>query len=115
MASSAQLSGWVSVEGTRAGSAGRYHLFLSETGQPLTKGGITLLFDRLRNRAGIMNQHVTASLLRDTFATRYMQAGGNPQGLQELMGYEGMAPIRQYLRWSDQVLREQAQQEIEEG
>jgi site-specific recombinase XerC len=37
--------------------------------------------------------------LRPSFAFRYLQAGGDPQGFQELMGYEGLAPVRPYLRW----------------
>jgi site-specific recombinase XerD len=45
--------------------------------------------------------------LRHSFALRYLQAGGNPQGLRELMGYEGMAPVRQYLHWYDQLLHRQ--------
>ena len=42
-----------------------------------------------------------------------LQAGGNARGLQALLGYEGMAPVRQYLRWYDQLLHEQTQQETE--
>jgi site-specific recombinase XerD len=62
-------------------------LFLSETGGPLTKSGVTLLFGRLRKRAGITGEGVTASLLRKSFAMRYLQAGGNPLTLQRLLGY----------------------------
>ncbi|HEX4205707.1 MAG TPA: hypothetical protein VHZ51_16220 [Ktedonobacteraceae bacterium] len=52
-------------------------------------------------------------MLRHSFALRYLRTGGNPQGLQALLGYEGMAPVRQYLRWYEQVLQEQVQQETE--
>jgi site-specific recombinase XerD len=48
----------------------------------------------------------TGILSVNSFALRYLQAGGDPQGLQALMGYEGMAPIRQYLRWYDQLLHD---------
>jgi site-specific recombinase XerD len=41
--------------------------------------------------------------LRHGFALRYLQAGGNPRGLQALLGYEGMAPVRQYLHWQNQL------------
>jgi hypothetical protein len=47
-------------------------------------------------------------------AMRYLQARGNPRGLQELLGYAGMAPVRQYLRWYDQWLHERTQQVSEE-
>ena len=65
------------------------------------------MFARFRQQAGVSEEAITPQILRHSFALRYLQAGGNPQGLQELMGYEGMAPIRHYLRWHDQLLHEQ--------
>jgi site-specific recombinase XerC len=53
-------------------------------------------------------------MLRHSFALRYLQAGGNPRGLQELLGYEGMAPVRQYLRWQDQLFHYQTHHKGEE-
>jgi hypothetical protein len=32
-----------------------------------------------------------------------------------LLAYEGMAPVRQYQRWYDQVLHDQMQKGTEEG
>jgi len=94
--------------------AGGDPLFGSQGKQPLTRNGMTMLFARFRKRAGISETKITPQVLRHSFALRYLQAGGNPQGLQELLGYEGMAPVRQYLRWYDQLLHEQTQQEREE-
>jgi site-specific recombinase XerD len=62
------------------------YLFLSERGRPLTKNGIMHVFERLKNRAGITGKQVTASLLRKNFAARYLQAGGDRDSLQELLG-----------------------------
>jgi len=64
-------------------------LFLSETGHPLTKSGVNLLFARLRERAGITRKGVTAALLRESFAVRYLRAGGDLDTLQELLGQQG--------------------------
>jgi len=86
------------------GRVGEDHLFLSESRQALTISGVALLFVRLRRRADITNTQISPQVLRHSFALRYLQAGGNPYGLQALMGYEGMAPVRQYLRWYDQLL-----------
>jgi len=94
--------------------AGGDPLFGSRGKQPLTRNGVTMVFARFRTRAGISEEAITPQVLRHSFALRYLQAGGNPQGLQELMGYEGMAPIRQYLRWHDQLLHEQMQKGTEE-
>lgn len=66
---------------------GQDHLFLSETGRPLTKNGVVLLFGRLRKRAGMRRKSVNPSLLRESFALRYLQTGGEPFILQELLGY----------------------------
>jgi site-specific recombinase XerD len=82
-------------------------LFFSEQDHALTKNGVTSLVSRLQQRAGMSDVAITPQLLRHSFALRYLQAGGNPQGLQELLGYEGMAPVRQYLRWQQQLFHNQ--------
>ncbi len=89
-------------------------LFGSQGKQPLTKNGVTMVFARFRKRAGISETTISPQILRHSFALRYLQAGGNPAGLQELLGYEGMAPVRQYLRWYDQLLHDQMQKGTEE-
>ncbi len=93
--------------------AGGDPLFGSQDKQPLTKNGVTMVFARFRKRARVREIRITPQILRYSFALRYLQAGGSPQVLQELLGYEGMAPVRQYLRWSDQLLHEQTQEETE--
>jgi site-specific recombinase XerD len=89
-------------------------LFFSERGQALTKSSLTSLLNRVRTRVGVSETVITPQNLRHSFALRYLQAGGEPQGLQALMGYEGMAPVTQYLRWHDQLLHRQTQQRTEE-
>ncbi|HEX4204111.1 MAG TPA: tyrosine-type recombinase/integrase, partial [Ktedonobacteraceae bacterium] len=88
-------------------------LFCSKQKQSLTRNGVTMVFARFRKRAGISEISFSPQSLRHGFVLRYLQAGGNPRGLQELLGYEGMAPVRQYLRWYDQLFHKQTQQEIE--
>ncbi|GHO96466.1 hypothetical protein KSF_065140 [Reticulibacter mediterranei] len=61
-------------------------LFLSEADRPLTKSRITLLFDRLKQRAGITRKGVGPALLRESFAMRYLQTGGDLDALWELLG-----------------------------
>ena len=88
-------------------------LFVSERGHGLTKSCLTSLMSRLRTRASCSETVMTPQNLRHSFALRYLRAGGDPQSLQALMGYEGMAPIRQYLRWHDQWLHDQMQKGTE--
>ena len=94
--------------------AGGDPLFGSQGKQPLTRNGVTMVFARFRTRAGISETTMSPQMLRHSFALRYLQAGGNPRGLQALLGYEGMAPVRQYLRWQDQLFHNQTQNKSEE-
>ena len=89
--------------------AGGDPLFASQGKQPLTRNGVAMVFARLRTRAGISDITMSPQVLRHSFALRYLQAGGNPRGLQELLGYVDMAPVRQYLRWHDQLFHNQTQ------
>ena len=89
-------------------------MFGSREKQPLTRNGVTMVFARFRTRAGLSDIPMSPQILRHSFALRYLQAGGNPRGLQALMGYEGMAPVRQYLRWQNQLFHNQKQNKSEE-
>ena len=94
--------------------AGGDPLFGSEGKQTLTANGVSMVFARLRTRVGVCDTTISPQILRHSFAFRYLQAGGNARGLQELLGYEGMAPVRQYLLWQDQLFHHQAQNKSDE-
>lgn len=81
-------------------------LFVSETGRPLTENGIVLLFDRLRKRAGIARTEVNPTLLRDNFAVRYLQTGGDLLALRELMGQEECVVVKRSLRMPEKAFGE---------
>jgi site-specific recombinase XerD len=71
-------------------------LFLSERRQPLTPNAITLLFQRLSQRAEMTGKGISPSLLRDSFAVRYLQQGGHPKTLQKLLGLTDRAALKRY-------------------
>ncbi len=83
------------------------HLFLSETRAPLTKNGITLLFARLKKRAGITGRRVSPHILRHTFAIRYLVLGNDPFSLQELLGHEDMTTVKLYMHMNDETIQSQ--------
>jgi site-specific recombinase XerD len=91
----------LAADGEQAGN-NREPLFLSETGCALTKSVVTLLFGRLRKRAGITREGVTAKRLRESFAVRYLRAGGEREALRELLGQEESASFQRYLQMSDE-------------
>jgi len=83
------------------------HLFLSETRQPLTKNGITLLFARLKKRAGIRGKRISPHIFRHTFAIRYLILGNDPFSLQELLGHEDMTTVKNYMHMNDETIQAQ--------
>ena len=66
-------------------------LFLSETGHAMTENGIVSVFGRLRERAGVTREEIGPTLVRDSFAVRYLQAGGDVFTLRDLLGHQESA------------------------
>src|SRR6266699_914797 len=89
------------------GSAGEDHLFLSETRLPLTKNGVTLLFKRIRERAGITDKRIRPHIFRHSFAIRYLVLGNDPFSLQELLGHEDMTTVKNYMHMNDETIQAQ--------
>jgi integrase/recombinase XerD len=89
------------------GQAGEDHLLLSERRRPLTKNGLTLLFARLKQRAGIRGKRVSPHILRHTFAIRYLVLGNDPFSLQELLGHEDMTTVKYYMHMNDATIQAQ--------
>lgn len=89
------------------GRLGEDHLFLTETRQPLTKNGITLLFVRLKQRVGITGKRISPHIFRHTFAIRSLKLGQDPFSLQELLGHEDMTTVKLYMHMNDEKIQEQ--------
>jgi site-specific recombinase XerD len=80
----------------KGGRTGEDALFFSETRHPLTVNATSLIFTRLNTRAGITGKHISPSMLRDTFAVRFLQAGVDPGVLQKLLGLEDPVSVKRY-------------------
>ena len=89
------------------GQPGGDHLFLSETRKPLTKNSMTLLFARLKKRAGITGKRISPHIFRHTFAIRYLVLGNDPFSLQALLGHEDMTTVKNYMHMNDQTIQDQ--------
>jgi site-specific recombinase XerD len=89
------------------GSMGEDHLFLSETRLPLSTNGVSLLFKRIRVRAGITDKRISPHIFRHSFAVRFLTLGNDPFSLQELLGHEDMATVRYYMHLNDELLQSQ--------
>jgi len=99
------------ARGQERGQAEGAYLFLSERDRPLTPNAITLLFCRLKTRAGITKKRVRPSVLRDTFAVEYLQSGGKPETLCEILGLADVAAVKRYQRLIDRLIENETQKE----
>jgi len=70
-------------------------LFRTCEGEPITDNTIAMLFARLRRRSGIARLH--PHLLRHTFATNYLIAGGDVFTLQQILGHTTLEMTRRYV------------------
>lgn len=89
------------------GCPGEDHVFLSEVGQALTVYGMEMLFKRLRARSGLIGKRISPHIFRHTFAVRYLMLGGDIFSLQELLGHEDIATIKNYMHLNDTNVQEQ--------
>ena len=56
-------------------------------------------------------EQVTPSLLRDSFAVRYLQADGEPEVLRAILGLTGMESVKRYEQISTQKIEDEPQKE----
>ena len=71
-------------------------LLLTERLHPLTKNSLILMFKRLSQRAGFTRRPICSSMLRDTYAIRFLQAGGRLAALREQLGVADLASVKRY-------------------
>ena len=90
------------------GNPNEDHVFLSEGGFALTRRGIDMLFQRLRRRVDLpKGKRISPHIFRHTFAVRYLMLGGDIYTLQELLGHEDIATIKNYMHLNDALIQEQ--------
>jgi site-specific recombinase XerC len=82
-------------------------LLLTERRHPLTKNSLTLLFLRLSQRAGFAREPICPSMLRDTYAIRFLRTGGELAALQEQLGVADLASVKRYQHFCEQRRQEQ--------
>ena len=71
-------------------------LLLTERRHPLTTNSLTLLLKRLSQRAGFIRTPICPSMLRDTYAIRFVQAGGDLTALREQLGIADLVSVKRY-------------------
>ncbi len=77
--------------------------FLCIDGAPVTDNTLKDLFRKLKHRAEIPRLH--PHLLRHTFATRYLENGGNIYSLQTILGHTSLEMVKRYLHLANTRIR----------
>ena len=70
-------------------------LFVKDTLIPLQQSTIKQLFRKLKTRAGI--PRLRPHLLRHSFATRYLENGGDIYSLQQILGHTSLEMVKRYV------------------
>lgn len=70
-------------------------LFVSEELIPIDYDCVKTLFQRLKKQSNIPRLH--AHLLRHTFATRYLENGGDIYSLQNILGHSTLEMVKKYV------------------
>ncbi|GAC1354995.1 MAG: hypothetical protein NVS4B11_24840 [Ktedonobacteraceae bacterium] len=90
------------------GNPNEDHVFLGEGGFPFTRHGVNMFFQRIRKRADLpKDKRISPHIFRHTFAVRYLMLGGDIYSLQELLGHEDIATIKNYMHLNDVLVQEQ--------
>lgn len=70
-------------------------LFVKDTLIPIKESTVKQLFRKLKSRSGISRLH--PHLLRHTFATRYIERGGDIYSLQSILGHTSLEMVKKYV------------------
>jgi integrase/recombinase XerC/integrase/recombinase XerD len=79
----------------RPGCAQTDRVFLMSDLRPITESTVKQLFRKLKKRVGI--PRIKAHLLRHTFATRYLENGGDIYSLQQILGHTSLEMVKRYV------------------
>jgi len=74
-------------------------LFVHDDGTPISENTIKNIFRRLKKTTGIRRLH--PHLLRHTFATRFLENGGNIYDLKDMLGHTTLKQVQTYLHMAN--------------
>ena len=93
----------------------RDRLLLTEQRHPLPKKSLTLLLKRLSQRAAFTKTPICPSMLRDTYAIRFLQAGAELTALQKQLGVADLVWVKRYQDCCKQGVRSERPKGMQKG
>ena len=78
-------------------------VFLQRDLSPVTDNTLRLMFRRLKIQSAI--PRLRAHLLRHTFATSFLQQGGDMYTLQQILGHTSLEMVKRYVNFTPEKLR----------
>lgn len=73
-------------------------VFVQRDLAPITDNTLRLVFRRLKTQANI--PRIRAHLLRHTFATKFLQNGGDVYSLQQILGHTSLEMVKRYVHFT---------------
>jgi len=97
------LRRWLEVRGFPEGDT---PFFLTRDGNRLDLRNVERIVERIVQRARLGSVHITPHILRHTFATHFIQNGGDPFSLQRILGHSDIKTTMIYVNLAGVGLRE---------
>ncbi|KEF34854.1 integrase [Deinococcus sp. RL] len=89
----------------KARHPGVAELFLSRSGLPMTRSGVSLLMSRLSAEAGFERAQTSPHTFRRGFAVEFLRNGGDVFTLQQILGHSSLEMTRRYVTFLDEDLK----------
>jgi len=97
------LRRWIDVRGVSCPDPA---FFITSNGHRHDLRNVERIIERLAKKAGLNGVRVTPHILRHTFATHYIQNGGDPFSLQRILGHSDIKTTMIYVNLAGVGLRE---------
>ena len=97
------LRRWIEIRPFAAGSTAFY---CTTQGRRLDTRNVARIIERVANKAGLENRRVHPHMLRHSFATHYIQNGGDPFSLQRILGHSDIKTTMIYVNLAGVGLQE---------